>query len=470
MVIGSRRAAGPIGDVRQVDRVTHYLQTFEHLAPTDKVARPHRRRRRTWLVLPAVALLAFWLMRPSSQEQAPPPEQAKRAGAPRIELAPAQPQPQSAEVVPPVRVVEQQGPKLIERMLAEKFGTPLPKTPPAPPRQAEPPPVVVAKPAVPAPPPPIADRPQLSEKPVVAEAPPPAEMPILAEKPPIADRPAISEKPVIAEKPPIMDRPQLAEKPLAPAAAAPQVAERPAAKPQILATAPPRLTAPLTTPRPAEAAPKHEAVAQQKPVEKPQVAERAVPAEPRAARVEEEPVVIARTERARPVVAERVPVVERTASVIERPVPVPAAVQPAVAVGATRAESAPVEAERVAVAARVSAPASRSSGPSQDAVRGLLDRYAAAWRGHDVDTLRAIGQVTNDGQANALRQYFANVGSLQVEVRVLDIRSDGDRATVRFTRRDTFRDPTGREVAKESPPIEKVVVTTPQGLRFAPAS
>jgi hypothetical protein len=90
--------------------------------------------------------------------------------------------------------------------------------------------------------------------------------------------------------------------------------------------------------------------------------------------------------------------------------------------------------------------------------------------GHDVDTLRAIGQVTNDGQADALRQYFANVGNLQVEVRVIDIRADGDRATVRFTRRDTFRDPTGREVAKESPPIEKIVVMTPQGLRFVPAS
>jgi len=53
---------------------------------------------------------------------------------------------------------------------------------------------------------------------------------------------------------------------------------------------------------------------------------------------------------------------------------------------------------------------------------------------------------------------------------VIDIRADGDRATVRFTRRDTFRDPTGREVAKESPPIEKNIVTTPQGLRFAPSS
>jgi hypothetical protein len=123
--------------------------------------------------------------------------------------------------------------------------------------------------------------------------------------------------------------------------------------------------------------------------------------------------------------------------------------------------------ERIAA---VRTPPPNPPGPSHDAVRVLLDRYAAAWRGHDVDTLRAIGQVTNDGQASALRAYFANVGDLEVEVRVLDIRSDGDRATVRFTRRDRFRDPAGREIAKESPPIEKNVVTTPQGLRFAPSS
>jgi len=300
----------------------------------------------------------------------------------------------------------------IERMLAQKFGTPLPKTPLTAPRQPEPPPVVLAKPVAPPPP------------------------------PPVADRPSLSEKPVTAGKPPVPE--------------APRVAEQPAAKPATLATAPPRLTAPLTTPRSAEtvspppSAPK-----------KPQVAERAVPVEPRPARLEESPVVVARP---RSVEAERVPVAVKTVAAVERHVAVP----PAVA--ATHAELAPVQAERVAaVRAPVLAPP-RASGPSHDAVRGLLDRYAAAWRGHDVDTLRAIGQVTNDGQANALRQYFANVGSLQVEVRVLDIRSEGNRATVRFTRRDRFRDPTGREIEKESPPIEKVVVVTPQGLRFAPAS
>ena len=63
-----------------MDPLTHYLRTFEHLAPTEKVARSHRRKRRTWLLLPlVVVVLAFWLTRPSSQEKTPAAEQAKRA-------------------------------------------------------------------------------------------------------------------------------------------------------------------------------------------------------------------------------------------------------------------------------------------------------------------------------------------------------------------------------------------------------
>lgn len=109
--------------------------------------------------------------------------------------------------------------------------------------------------------------------------------------------------------------------------------------------------------------------------------------------------------------------------------------------------------------------------PGGDAeIRRLLDRYAAAWRNHDVGELRRIGQVTSDSQAADLERYFAKVEDLDVEVNVIEIRSDGDRATVRFTRRDRFRDPTGRLVTQESPPIEKRVVRAPDGLRFEPGA
>ena len=108
-----------------------------------------------------------------------------------------------------------------------------------------------------------------------------------------------------------------------------------------------------------------------------------------------------------------------------------------------------------------------AGGVGEAEVRGLLDRYAAAMRAHDVAELRRLGQVTNDRQAEAMTGYFAGVRDLTVEVRVLDVRADGDGTTVRFTRRDSFRDPTGRVVTQESPPIEKRVERTANGLRFA---
>jgi hypothetical protein len=106
-------------------------------------------------------------------------------------------------------------------------------------------------------------------------------------------------------------------------------------------------------------------------------------------------------------------------------------------------------------------PASR-----EEEVRVWLERYAAAWRAHDVDALRRMGQVTTDGEVAALRAYFETVRELDVELNVIALRAEGDRVTVRFTRRDRFRDPAGRLVLKESPTLEKEIVRTPAGLRF----
>src|SRR5439155_1647790 len=80
----------------------------------------------------------------------------------------------------------------------------------------------------------------------------------------------------------------------------------------------------------------------------------------------------------------------------------------------------------------------------------LLQRYAAAWRKHDVDELRRIGQITSEAQAAALRDYFARVDDLDVEVQLLEVRPRGDHRTVRFTRRDRFRDPLGRLISQET--------------------
>ena len=99
-----------------------------------------------------------------------------------------------------------------------------------------------------------------------------------------------------------------------------------------------------------------------------------------------------------------------------------------------------------------------------------MGRYERAFSRQDVAELRRIGQVTDDRQADALGRYFATVSGLEVSVRVLSVEMRGDVATVRFQRRDRFRDPTGRVVDKESPPIEKVVRRMPGGIRFVPRS
>jgi hypothetical protein len=105
-----------------------------------------------------------------------------------------------------------------------------------------------------------------------------------------------------------------------------------------------------------------------------------------------------------------------------------------------------------------------ASGP--DDVRGLLARYADAYRQRDVEALRRIGQVTSDSQAQQMRDYFDKTPQLDVEVKILDVSKRGDKTTVRFTRRDRFKDPSGQDVSQETPPIEKEVVDTPEGLRL----
>jgi hypothetical protein len=96
-----------------------------------------------------------------------------------------------------------------------------------------------------------------------------------------------------------------------------------------------------------------------------------------------------------------------------------------------------------------------------------MERYKAAWRAHDVDALQAVGQVTTQGQVDALESYFDAVRDLDVDVTILEI-VPGDEARVRFVRRDRFRDPAGSLVVKDSPVIEKRVIRTPGGLKLAP--
>jgi len=115
-------------------------------------------------------------------------------------------------------------------------------------------------------------------------------------------------------------------------------------------------------------------------------------------------------------------------------------------------------------------PSPPPTGVTEDDVRALMFRYEQAWRTRNVAELRRIGHIENEDQARSLTKYFATTRDLEVAVHVKDLKVNGGRGTVRFTRRDRFRDPGGREVAQESPAIEKTVVRTPEGVRFAPRS
>jgi hypothetical protein len=131
---------------------------------------------------------------------------------------------------------------------------------------------------------------------------------------------------------------------------------------------------------------------------------------------------------------------------------------------------APAQARPVPPPAVASPPSPPPAASGNEEVRHWLDRYAAAWHMHDVEMLRQLGQVSTDDEVAALRRYFDRVRELDVELDVVAIELRGDRAVVRFVRRDRFRDPAGRLVRTESPLIEKQLVRTPDGLRAVRAA
>ena len=87
-------------------------------------------------------------------------------------------------------------------------------------------------------------------------------------------------------------------------------------------------------------------------------------------------------------------------------------------------------------------------GSSVYAIRRLLDRYAVQ---------------AESGQSPA------GARDMNVQVRLLSIREDGNRAVVRFTRRHRYRDALGRLVLKDTPPMETTVVKTAEATRGRPA-
>jgi hypothetical protein len=99
-------------------------------------------------------------------------------------------------------------------------------------------------------------------------------------------------------------------------------------------------------------------------------------------------------------------------------------------------------------------------------VRHWLDAYARAWSQKDLGALRRMGQVRSAAEAAQLERYFTSIESLAVEVHVLGLTVNGERASVEFERTDTVTDPSGRRQQLRLPPMRKEIERTPDGLRF----
>ena len=101
-------------------------------------------------------------------------------------------------------------------------------------------------------------------------------------------------------------------------------------------------------------------------------------------------------------------------------------------------------------------------------LRHWLADYARAWSRKDVAALQRMGQVRGDAEAAQLERYFASIGALDVDVRIVSLTVEGEHASVEFERTDTVTDPSGRRQQLRLPPIRKRIERTPDGFRFTP--
>src|SRR5262249_31268872 len=99
-------------------------------------------------------------------------------------------------------------------------------------------------------------------------------------------------------------------------------------------------------------------------------------------------------------------------------------------------------------------------------LRQWLAAYPRAGARQDVPALPRMGQGRRGGEAAQLARYFASIGALDVDVRILSLTVEGEHASVEFERTDTVTDPSGRRQQLRLPPIRKRIERTLDGFRF----
>jgi hypothetical protein len=129
-------------------------------------------------------------------------------------------------------------------------------------------------------------------------------------------------------------------------------------------------------------------------------------------------------------------------------------------------EPTPPAADDVVSPARVEPAPEPPPSLAEADVHRWLEEYARAWSRKDLGALRRMGQVRSAAEAARLERYFESIGELEVNVHVVALHVDGERASVEFERVDTVTDPSGRRQQLRLPPIRKQIERTPDGLRF----
>jgi hypothetical protein len=96
-------------------------------------------------------------------------------------------------------------------------------------------------------------------------------------------------------------------------------------------------------------------------------------------------------------------------------------------------------------------------------IEGLFAEYAEAWGRLDLERLRGLGMRVDPDEETVLRRR----GNLDVETRIVGVTPRDEGWIVRFTRVERFRNWAGRSVSQETPTLQRQIVRTTSGLRFA---